>query len=88
MDKREFLKRSGALVAGGVLSPLLSGQENNAIRKNWAGNYQYSADRLDLPKSVEDVQQLVKHHSKLKALGSRHSFNSIADTIGDQVSLE
>src|SRR6202042_2846366 len=32
------------------------------------------------PTSVDEVQQLVKKHSKLKALGTRHCFNNIADS--------
>jgi alditol oxidase len=59
-----------------------------AMRKNWAGNYQYGAHRLHLPKSVAEVQQVVKRCSQLRALGTRHSFNGIADSAQDQVSLE
>jgi alditol oxidase len=84
MDKRKFLKTSGALIAGGMLSDLMADQ---TPRKNWAGNYQYKAERLDTPKSVEDVRTIVKNCQKAKALGARHSFNSIADSTGDQVSL-
>jgi xylitol oxidase len=82
--KRQFLQMSGALVAGSVFSDRLTG----ASRTNWAGNYTYKAERLDVPKSVGEVQQLVKSRSKIKALGARHSFNSIADSTGDQISLK
>src|SRR4051812_17287322 len=57
-------------------------------QQNWAGNYTYSAIRLHYPETVEQVQELVTRHSKLKLLGSRHSFNDIADTTEDLVSLE
>jgi xylitol oxidase len=57
-------------------------------RSNWAGNYTYSRASVRYPKTVEQIQGIAGRASKLKALGSRHSFNSIADTIGDQVSLE
>lgn len=87
MDKRQFLKASGALLAGSVLSGLAS-EQKGAPRANWSGNYKYSADRLDVPKSVEQVQQVVKGCNKAKALGARHSFNGIADTTGDQISLQ
>ncbi len=87
MDKRQFLKTSGALVAGGMLSHAMSTPQQNKARTNWSGNYQYRAERLLEPKSVEEVQQIVKSGSRLKALGARHSFNNIADTTGDQVSL-
>ena len=56
-------------------------------RTNWAGNHAYRAARLLEPGSVEEVQQLVRTSSRLKVLGSRHAFNAIADTDGDQVSL-
>ena len=55
---------------------------------NWAGNYTYQAPRFHQPKTVEQIQALVVHSSKLKALGTRHSFNDIADSPGDLLSLE
>ncbi len=88
MDKRQFLKTSGALLAGGMFSRLLPGSEQEAARTNWSGNYTYHAARLDSPKTLEEVRQVVKRCSNLKALGARHSFNSIADTTGDQISLK
>jgi len=48
--------------------------------KNWAGNLTYSTGIVFYPTSVDEVQQLVKKHSKLKALGTRHCFNTIADS--------
>src|ERR1700691_1490711 len=86
MDKREFLKTSGAFLAGSMLSPLASGGQT-AGRTNWSGNYTYSTDRLHQPKTVEEVQQVVKSCSKLRALGARHSFNGIADSTENQISL-
>ena len=32
--------------------------------------------------------EIVARSEKMRALGTRHSFNAIADTPGDQVSLE
>jgi xylitol oxidase len=57
-------------------------------QSNWAGNYTYSAARLHRPETLEQVQELVRHSSKLKVLGSRHSFNDIADSPEDLISLE
>jgi alditol oxidase len=88
MDRRQILKTSGALVAGSMLARLGSGEQQDARRKNWAGNYQYSTDRLHLPKSVEELQTVVKSCAKIKALGTRHSFNGIADSTQNQVSLK
>jgi xylitol oxidase len=87
MDKREFLKTSGIFVTGTMLSRFLSGEQSSAPRTNWAGNLTFSTDRLYSPSSLEEVQQVVKHCSKLRALGARHSFNSIADSTANQISL-
>ncbi|MGA7340742.1 MAG: FAD-binding protein [Terracidiphilus sp.] len=97
MDKREFLKTTGALVAGSVLSRVAVGelaaqdggvQQAAGQRTNWSGNLTYSTDRLHVPATPDEVRQVVKSCEKLRALGSRHSFNSIADSTADQVSLE
>lgn len=56
-------------------------------RTNWAGNVTYRASGLARPTSVAEVQQLVATTPRLTALGSRHSFNTIADTDALQVSL-
>jgi xylitol oxidase len=54
---------------------------------NWAGNLEYSAsDRLS-PTSIEELQRLVAASSSMRALGSRHSFSTVADTTGTQVQL-
>ena len=55
---------------------------------NWAGNIHYSAARWHWPETVAQVQALARASRKLRALGSRHSFNTIADTPEDLVSLE
>lgn len=55
---------------------------------NWAGNYTYRAAKIHQPETVEQIQELVSRGKKLKALGTRHSFNNIADSTGDLISLE
>ncbi len=62
-------------------------QQKTANRTNWSGNYRYRAHRLHQPNSIDELRDLVKSCSKVKALGARHSFNGIADTAGDQISL-
>jgi xylitol oxidase len=56
--------------------------------RNWAGNLTYSAARLHHPATVADVQAIVAESTRVKALGSRHSFNTIADTTGDLIALD
>ena len=46
---------------------------------NWAGNHRYRAERLHRPSTVEEVQEIVAAADRVRALGSRHSFNDIAD---------
>ncbi len=55
--------------------------------RNWAGNIEYRSRRLLEPRSIEELQELVRVSSRFRVLGSRHSFNTIADTEGDHVSL-
>ncbi|MDP9845647.1 xylitol oxidase [Streptosporangium lutulentum] len=56
---------------------------------NWAGNITYDAARIHRPGSVEQLQKLVAKSDGVRALGTRHSFNEIADRPGgDLVSLE
>lgn len=58
------------------------------IRTNWAGNIIYNSSQTHYPKSVQEVQELVSRIQKLKVLGSTHSFNDIADSTGDHISLD
>ena len=62
--------------------------KTNENQKNWAGNYDYSAKRLHTPQTVEEVQELVSSCGKVRALGTRHSFNGIADSTEDLISLQ
>lgn len=55
--------------------------------RNWAGNIIYSTASVETPRTVLEVQEIVQRSRKVRALGSRHSFNRIADTDGTLVSL-
>jgi alditol oxidase len=54
---------------------------------NWAGNHTYSAARYHSPETLEQLRALVVGCRKLRVLGSRHSFNSVADSNEDLISL-
>jgi xylitol oxidase len=54
---------------------------------NWAGNYEYRAERLHHPATLEQVQEIVAAARRLRVLGSRHSFNAIADST-ELISLD
>lgn len=90
MKKRAFLKTSSILAGGAVLSRMMacSPKKSAPHLKNWAGNLEFSTGNVHYPKTVEQVQEAVKKCNKLTALGSRHSFNKIADSTENQVSLQ
>jgi alditol oxidase len=56
--------------------------------KNWAGNLEYSSARVERPESVAELAQIVERAARVKALGSRHSFNRVGDTDGVHVLLD
>jgi xylitol oxidase len=86
MDKRTFIKLSSAMIATPLIAPFESWAQDEKL-KNWAGNVEYSTHKVEYPKSVEEVQQLVKKYDKLKVLGTRHCFNTIADSKYNFISL-
>lgn len=69
-----------------VFSPLTDWLTDDKL-KNWAGNYEYSTDKLYPAKSIGQAQEIVKQHSKIKVLGTRHCFNSIADSTHNFISV-
>ncbi len=54
--------------------------ETPVPERNWAGNYTYRAQKLYRPTTIEQVQQIVANAASVHMLGSRHSFNDIADS--------
>jgi alditol oxidase len=98
MNKRTFIKTSSLLISGAILSPLGScksqGEKSNMTNTekepltNWAGNLKYSTGNVHYPKTVEEVQAVVKKCNHLRGLGSKHSFNTIADSNDNLVSLK
>jgi alditol oxidase len=83
MNKRTFIKLSSAVAASPVLSPLLSWAAGDKLADkltNWSGNFEFSTDKVTNASSLEQVRNFVKSHGKLKALGTRHCFNKIADS--------
>lgn len=86
MNKRTFMKLSAAALATPYIGRILSWAGTEKLR-NWAGNLEYGTDKVFTPTSLEQVQEYVKKNAKLKALGSRHCFNNIADSKDAFISL-
>jgi len=50
--------------------------------RNWSGTYEYRAAAVEEPRTIAEVQEVVARSPRVRALGTRHSFNDIADTEG------
>lgn len=89
MDKRTFLKLSSAAIAGSAFSITSCGMDKRSNTKaisNWAGNLRYNSKQYFEPDNVSNLQELIKETSKIRALGTRHCFNTIADTNATHIS--
>ncbi len=88
MDKREFLKGSAATAAVTLLpfNDRDAFAEDTIPRTNWSGNYHYSTNKVLQPASVSETQDAVRSVAGVRALGTRHSFNGIADSEIAQIS--
>lgn len=58
-----------------------------SIGTNWAGNLHYGAVAIERPRSREELHEILSTPGSLRPLGSRHSFNTIADTTGTLIDL-
>jgi alditol oxidase len=87
MNKRTFLKVLGATLASPAVLRVPAWAEEEKL-KNWAGNIEYSTDHQQTAASITQVQEYVKTHPRLKALGTRHCFNNIADSKDGFLSLK
>jgi alditol oxidase len=54
---------------------------------NWAGNVEFRAAEVRRPRTVAGLQALVAGSTHARALGTGHSFNRIADTSGELISI-
>ncbi|CAN5262515.1 FAD-binding protein [soil metagenome] len=60
----------------------------SAIRANWSNHHTFLASKVHQPQTIAEVQELVANRAKIGVFGARHSFNGIADSPGDLLSLE
>ncbi len=87
MNKRAFLN----LLSAAIGSPFIAAVSAWAAKPkltNWAGNLSYSTDHLHEAASVEQIRSLLRSQEKVKVLGTRHCFNSIADSRHNLLSLK
>src|SRR5947207_14355313 len=87
MNKRTFIKLLGGAIASPIASRLLAWAPRTKLT-NWAGNLEYSTDRVFSASSIDEVRGYIKRTAKLKVLGSRHCFNNIADSTNNLLLLK
>ncbi|HXN53790.1 MAG TPA: D-arabinono-1,4-lactone oxidase [Candidatus Acidoferrum sp.] len=81
------MKLLAMMVSNRAFSPMFAWASGNRL-KNWAGNFEYSTERLYSANSLQQVRDYVKRESNLKVLGTRHCFNKIADSAHNLLSLK
>ena len=87
MNKRTFLNLLSGVIAGPTLAPLSAWMLKQKLT-NWAGNLVYSTDRITDAASLDQIRFLVRSLDKVKVLGTRHCFNSIADSRYNLLSVK
>ncbi|MFW6642369.1 FAD-binding protein [Nocardiopsis algeriensis] len=55
---------------------------------NWAGNVTFAGTRIHRPGSVDELRRIVRDSTRVRALGSGHSFSTVADSDSELVRLD
>ena len=53
-----------------------------SIERTWAGTHTFAAAGIVGARSIDEMQRLVAHNPRVRALGTRHSFTDLADSTG------
>lgn len=85
MNRKEFIRKSAAIAAAPLIYPLQSMAQQEPLR-NWSGNLTYSTRNVFYPTTLADVQQKIKGLNHAHMLGTRHCFNTIADSTHNLIS--
>jgi xylitol oxidase len=59
-----------------------------AYVKNWAGNVTFTASEVLRPSTDDELRRMVASAPRVHAIGSRHSFSTVADSSGALVTLD
>jgi len=55
--------------------------------RNWSGTYQFTARQVITARTVDEVRRAVAAGGRVRAIGTRHSFNDLADNGATLVSV-
>ncbi|MGH9134693.1 MAG: D-arabinono-1,4-lactone oxidase [Ilumatobacteraceae bacterium] len=66
------------------------------VERNWAGNVEYRSALVHRPTTIDELREVVARSPRIHVLGTRHSFNEIADAerlisldaLGDDVGFD
>lgn len=61
---------------------------HDAPLQNWARNVTFAPERVVRPRSVDELRDVVASTTRVRALGTGHSFSRVADTDGTLVLLD
>lgn len=86
MDKRTFLKHGAALAAVSLTRAGYAQNPANVPRENWSDNVHFHTNHVVQPSSVDELRSALRSLNRVRALGTRHSFNNIADSTVAQIS--
>ncbi len=54
---------------------------------NWAGNVRFRPARRHRPRSMEELRRALAGGDRVRVVGSAHSFNRVADTVGSLIEM-
>ena len=90
-SRRRFVGQCATVAGTSAVSAMVGRIPAEAMQteplRNWAGNYQYSANSITSARSLAEIQDFVRKHAHFKVLGTRHCFNAIADSADQFLSL-
>jgi alditol oxidase len=90
-SRRDFVKQCVAAVGGASLARPSGSLTMQAAAEppltNWAGNYTYSVSTVAKAAARSQVQDFIRQHDHLRVLGTRHCFNSLADSTAYLLSV-
>ncbi|HSB93610.1 MAG TPA: D-arabinono-1,4-lactone oxidase [Flavitalea sp.] len=79
MNRKAFIRVSSAFALAPLVHPISTFAQEEPL-KNWSGNLQYSTSNLFYPKAIAEAQKKIQELDRSHVLGTRHCFNTIADS--------
>jgi xylitol oxidase len=62
--------------------------ESQPAGQNWAQSHSFGAESVQRPADAAETRELILRGGPVRALGTRHSFTDLADTVGRLISVE